>query len=191
MSVKVNETICPYCGSNLVREKRPLLGDILCCPNTPNCDAYVLVTTEPDIGIPGNSFLRSLRKRGHRYLDIICDGRMENKDALYNEMSEHLHLIGKYAHFRYMGVHECIDAILFLIDYIAKNYYRISGSRRLSVEQAELFMSIANMEADFDSEIYYILLPRMCCSIRNRPPKDAQKGNRGIFRHNQNQSPRL
>ena len=106
-------------------------------------------------------------------------------------MSEHLHLIGKYAHFRYMGVHECIDAILFLIDYIAKNYYRISGSRRLSVEQAELFMSIANMEADFDSEIYYILLPRMCCSIRNRPPKDAQKGNRGIFRHNQNQSPRL
>lgn len=154
MSIKKDESLCPYCGSLLIEQRDRYNNRILCCSKYPKCDSYLIITRVPDMGIPANRFLRFLRDRGHLVFDIIHRTKIERRNHLYELLGEHLHKYGKYAHFRYFGIHDCIDAILFSIDFISENYYKAKTTKTLTAQQSDLFMQIANLSIDFDSNTY-------------------------------------
>lgn len=154
MSIRIDEVHCQYCGAPLVERYNAYNNLMLCCSNYPKCDTYMFLTQEENPGIPANSFLRFLRARGHLIFDIIHQAGITSKTRLYSIMADNIHKYGKYSHFRYFGVHDCIEGILFSIDYLSKNYHKIKSNHSLSKEQSKLFMLIANLDIDLDSEIY-------------------------------------
>lgn len=154
MAKKTNENICPYCGTPLTQKKNIYNNDILCCGRYPECDSYVLIGGNKDIGLPGNKFVRLLRIRAHTIYDIIYKAGIENRKTAYQIMGQELHRYGKHAHFRYANVYECLDSIFFAIQFIAKNYPSVKSHKKLTAEQVDLFMLIANLDVDIDSRTY-------------------------------------
>lgn len=139
---------CPYCHGNLIYKRyedvfpyydtREQKQNMLCmCENYPDCDAYVMFSSEDSdnvpVGIPANHEVRRLRWITHNYFDLLWKtGIMPNRSVAYKWLSKKVHTSNEYCHIRCFNERLCVDTIIESTQFLSKNFQHIKTYDKLN-----------------------------------------------------------